>query len=83
MNVGTEHNYQIMATEGYFSTGSASITVSEGTPNLATTSTTAPTTTNTGTVALYGQCGGTGWTGPTVCAQGTCTKQDAYYWQCK
>lgn len=25
------HNYQIVATEGYFSTGSASITVSEGT----------------------------------------------------
>ncbi|KAG8778112.1 hypothetical protein FRC15_010961 [Serendipita sp. 397] len=21
---------------------------------------------------LYGQCGGTGWTGPTTCAQGTC-----------
>ena len=31
----------------------------------------------------YGRCGGSGWTGPTQCAQGwTCTKQNDYYSQC-
>lgn len=30
LKLGTQHNYQIVATEGYFSSGSASITVSEG-----------------------------------------------------
>ena len=29
LNLGT-HNYQIVATEGYFSSGSATVTVSEG-----------------------------------------------------
>lgn len=32
--------------------------------------------------ALYGQCGGNGFTGPTTCAQGTCKKQNDYYSQC-
>ncbi|EIM84171.1 uncharacterized protein STEHIDRAFT_148616 [Stereum hirsutum FP-91666 SS1] len=31
----------------------------------------------------YGQCGGTGWTGPTACASGsTCTASNQYYSQC-
>lgn len=35
------------------------------------------------TVALYGQCGGTGFTGCTTCASGsTCTVENAYYYQC-
>lgn len=35
------------------------------------------------TVAKYGQCGGQGWTGATVCAAGTtCTAQGSYYSQC-
>ena len=30
-----------------------------------------------------GQCGGTGYTGCTVCASGsTCQKSNDYYWQC-
>ena len=38
---------------------------------------------STGTVAKYGQCGGTGYTGPTICAAGsTCTYSNQYYSQC-
>lgn len=32
--------------------------------------------------ALYGQCGGSGWTGPTTCAEGTCTVSNDWYSQC-
>ncbi|EEB98498.1 hypothetical protein MPER_01978 [Moniliophthora perniciosa FA553] len=35
------------------------------------------------TAPQWGQCGGIGWSGPTVCAAGsTCTKQNDYYSQC-
>jgi len=35
------------------------------------------------TAVKWGQCGGIGWTGPTVCASGsTCTKQNEWYSQC-
>ncbi|KAL6708880.1 hypothetical protein ACN47E_002287 [Coniothyrium glycines] len=43
---------------------------------------TATKNTSTGSVQLYGQCGGTGYTGATACASGTCTKQNDYYSQC-
>ncbi|TID24826.1 chitin binding protein [Venturia nashicola] len=45
----------------------------------------APATTGTSSTtaaAKYAQCGGTGWTGPTTCASGTCTVQNPYYSQC-
>ncbi|KAJ3346225.1 hypothetical protein HDU83_003292 [Entophlyctis luteolus] len=32
--------------------------------------------------ALYGQCGGNGWTGPTCCSSGKCTYSNEYYSQC-
>ncbi|KAG8981654.1 Endoglucanase EG-II [Tulasnella sp. JGI-2019a] len=32
--------------------------------------------------ALYGQCGGIGWTGSTTCSSGVCTYSNAYYSQC-
>ncbi|KAK4552075.1 hypothetical protein LTR86_010611 [Recurvomyces mirabilis] len=32
--------------------------------------------------ALYGQCGGQGWQGPTCCSSGTCKASNAYYSQC-
>ncbi|PSR83042.1 hypothetical protein PHLCEN_2v5846 [Hermanssonia centrifuga] len=33
--------------------------------------------------AVWGQCGGIGWTGATTCASGSvCTEQNAYYSQC-
>jgi len=39
-------------------------------------------TSSAGTAALYGQCGGSTWTGPTTCASGTCKESSAYYSQC-
>ncbi|KAF8192804.1 endo-1,4-beta-xylanase [Mycena galopus ATCC 62051] len=57
MQLGT-FNYQIVATEGYFSAGNSAITVSEGTGSTSTTSTGSGTTTTTppsntgGTVSL-------------------------------
>ncbi|KAF2127862.1 carbohydrate-binding module family 1 protein [Dothidotthia symphoricarpi CBS 119687] len=33
-------------------------------------------------VAIYGQCGGEGYTGSTTCASGSCTEYNPYYSQC-
>ncbi|KAI0454210.1 glycosyl hydrolase family 61-domain-containing protein [Xylaria acuta] len=46
------------------------------------TTATSPTPTTGSSAALYGQCGGTNWSGPTTCAQGTCTVLNDYYSQC-
>ena len=35
-----------------------------------------------GSVALYGQCGGQGYTGPTTCSSGTCKASNQWYSQC-
>lgn len=58
------------------------------TSTTATASTTKAATTTSGgstggcTAAKFGQCGGTSWTGCTVCASGsTCTFSNAYYSQ--
>jgi len=89
-------NYQILATEGYDSSGSSTVTVSAGTaappasPSTpASPPTSAPSSTPTapsgggGSVAHWGQCGGTGWTGGTVCASPyTCQCSGPYYCQC-
>lgn len=57
-------------------TGPGSTTV------VKTTSTTSAAPTGA-TVPKYGQCGGAGWTGATVCASGsTCTATNQYYSQC-
>jgi endoglucanase len=59
----------------------SSITTAQSTST--STSTSSPTTTSSGaSVPLYGQCGGTGYTGFTVCASGTCKYQNAWYSQC-
>lgn len=47
------------------------------------TKTTSTTAVSTSTAAHWGQCGGNGWTGPTVCASPyTCKEQNAWYSQC-
>ncbi|KAG6839066.1 hypothetical protein C0991_006224, partial [Blastosporella zonata] len=72
------------------SSSSTSTTTKASTTSTSTTTTKASTTStstssaaaSTATQAKYGQCGGIGWTGPTVCATGsTCTAQagNAYY----
>ena len=35
-----------------------------------------------GTVQKWGQCGGQGYTGPTVCVGSTCTVSSQWYSQC-
>ncbi|KAF2710340.1 carbohydrate-binding module family 1 protein [Pleomassaria siparia CBS 279.74] len=63
-----------------------SVATSVVVPTEVVTSTAAPAVTSdasTGTVAKWGQCGGTGYTGATACVGGTtCTKQNDYYSQC-
>jgi len=55
--------------------GSSSTTTTKGT----TTTTTKP---SGACQAIYGQCGGIGYSGPTCCSSGTCTVSNAYYSQC-
>ncbi|KAK4032078.1 endo-1,4-beta-xylanase B [Parachaetomium inaequale] len=88
------HDYQIVATEGYFSSGSADITVSDGgssngggstgqTTTSAATSTASSGSGSGSCSAKWGQCGGNGWTGPTCCQSGsTCNFQNNWYSQC-
>jgi hypothetical protein len=71
-------------------TGVGTTTSSSSSSTTTTTTTTSSTTTTTTTTAPgptqthYGQCGGTGWTGPTVCASPyTCNAvSPPYYSQC-
>ncbi|KAK6495285.1 hypothetical protein TWF481_003312 [Arthrobotrys musiformis] len=58
-------------------------TTSRTTTTTTTTTRSTTTSASSGTGApLYGQCGGSGWTGPTTCAVGTCTYSNAWYSQC-
>ncbi|KAJ0312333.1 hypothetical protein COL5a_002013 [Colletotrichum fioriniae] len=77
------------ATPAGGSGGSSPTTLRTTTTAAGVTTTRAGTTTTTaasggtGTVPKYGQCGGQGWTGGTVCASGsTCTVLNQYYSQC-
>lgn len=66
------------------------LTALGGTPSSSTSYTLTPTTTSSGgsgsptdVAQHWEQCGGLGWTGPTVCASGfTCTVINEYYSQC-
>lgn len=52
-------------------------------PPTTTTTTTPPTNTgSTGTVPLWGQCGGIGYTGGKTCLSGTCKYSNDWYSQC-
>lgn len=55
-----------------------------GSPSTTTTLVTTTTTASPGGtgVPLYGQCGGSGWTGGTTCASGTCKYFNDWYSQC-
>ncbi|KAI1466701.1 carbohydrate-binding module family 1 protein [Daldinia caldariorum] len=62
------------------------------TPTTLATSTRVATTPSTTTAAnptgavdvqsLYGRCGGSGYAGPTACAEGTCKSWNPFYYQC-
>ncbi|KFZ12286.1 hypothetical protein V502_07166 [Pseudogymnoascus sp. VKM F-4520 (FW-2644)] len=66
------------------SSGSAvASSTAAATSSVAATTSTPPTATNVATAPKYGQCGGNGWTGPTVCAAGsTCKVSNEWYSQC-
>ncbi|KAJ6264621.1 hypothetical protein Dda_0770 [Drechslerella dactyloides] len=90
MNLGTM-NFQVIAVESWSGSGSAQQSVSNtGGGNPVTTTGSAPHTTTPagnnggggGCSALWGQCGGIGWTGPKCCSQGTCKVGNSYYSQC-
>lgn len=52
-------------------------------PTTTTTLVTSTTPASGATQTQWGQCGGNGWTGPTVCASPyTCEEQNEWYSQC-
>jgi len=64
--------------------GGSSPTSSSSRTSTATSTSAATSTSSSSSsgAALYGQCGGQGWTGATTCASGTCTVSNQYYSQC-
>lgn len=63
------------------------IRASGGNPTPTPTSSSSPSTPTSALpggncAALYGQCGGQGWSGATCCSQGTCKVSNPWYSQC-
>ncbi|KUJ12934.1 cellulase-domain-containing protein [Mollisia scopiformis] len=70
-------------TTGGSSSSSSKVSASTSVVASSTMSTKVSTTSTAAAgVPLYGQCGGTGWAGATVCAVGTCKYSNAWYSQC-
>jgi endoglucanase len=65
-------------------TAATTTTTTTRTTTTTTTTTTSSSSSSSGSAqALYGQCGGINWTGPTTCVSGaTCTVLNPYYYQC-
>ncbi|KAH8597329.1 glycosyl hydrolase family 26-domain-containing protein [Bisporella sp. PMI_857] len=64
-------------------TSTSKSTSSTATKTSSVTSKTTTASAPAATQTKWGQCGGIGWTGPTVCAAGsTCTYSNDWYWQC-
>ncbi|KAJ2892908.1 endoglucanase [Zalerion maritima] len=84
----------VLSTSGYsvtVSTGGSSSGESGSDDSASPTTTTTATTTTTPTsgsgdsgdcATMWGQCGGSGWTGPACCSEGTCTYSNDWYSQC-
>jgi len=68
---------------GTTTTKASTTTTKVGTTTTTTTKVTTTSTAAGATQTHYGQCGGSGYTGPTVCASPyTCTYSSQYYSQC-
>lgn len=65
-------------------TTTTSVTSSKSSSSSSTTTSSTTTSATSATASPYGQCGGSGYTGPTSCPSGwTCTVENSYYSQCK
>lgn len=65
------------------STSTSKATTTTSSKSSTTSSSQAATSTASGTVSVWGQCGGIGYTGSTTCASGsTCTYSNPWYSQC-
>lgn len=72
------------STKSTSTTLSTSTTTSKSTTSRTTSVATTTTSSASATASPYGQCGGSGYTGPTACPAGwVCTIENAYYSQCK
>ncbi|KAB5566761.1 acetylxylan esterase precursor [Coniochaeta sp. 2T2.1] len=77
---GAEYGQQALAfIKSKLSTSGGGSTPTTTSPAPGGGQTSPPTT---GCAALWGQCGGQGWTGATCCSQGTCKASNQWYSQC-
>jgi endoglucanase len=80
---GIAYQNYLSVLKPYFNGNSSPASSSTTSVPTATSTTTSATSTPTAVAQHYGQCGGTGWTGPTACASPyTCKVSNAWYSQC-
>lgn len=64
---------------GQTATDETPVGLTSGVDSSSTTTSSSPSSVQT----MYGQCGGSGWSGATICAAGTtCDEQNQWYSQC-